>query len=222
MTNDEIMNIFFLECEEALGQAEEGLMACRSGTADAETVNGIFRAVHSIKGGAGAFSFTLLQQFTHKFETVLSYVRDGDLGLSEGLNTLMLRAFDILADHVAAVRGDGDTPDDGAISAQLEDVAEKAAAGAPAFEESAEAETAAVVSAEDVATPADDLGLDFDLDAMMGDLVVGDEEAAAMEAAAAEIERTMEAQEASAVEVTAGSDEERSDLSVVDEAVDCH
>lgn len=218
MTNDEIMNIFFLECEEALGQAEEGLMACRSGTADAETVNGIFRAVHSIKGGAGAFSFTLLQQFTHKFETVLSYVRDGDLGLSEGLNTLMLRAFDILADHVAAVRGDGDTPDDAAISAQLEDVAEKAAAGAPAFEESAEAETAAVVSAEEVATPADDLGLDFDLDAMMGDLVVGEEEAAAMEAAVAEIERTMEAQESSAVEVTAGSDEERSNSSVVDEA----
>lgn len=61
MTNEEIQNIFFLECEEALSQAEEGLMACQSGTADAETVNGIFRSVHSIKGGAGAFSFTLLQ-----------------------------------------------------------------------------------------------------------------------------------------------------------------
>jgi two-component system chemotaxis sensor kinase CheA len=147
MTNDEIQNIFFLECEEALGQAEEGLLACRSGTADADTVNGIFRAVHSIKGGAGAFSFTLLQAFTHKFETVLSYVRDGELGLSEGLNTLMLRAFDILADHVAAVRGEGNLPDDAAISAQLEEVAEKAAAGLPVFDESAASPTEEAPSA---------------------------------------------------------------------------
>ncbi len=201
MTNDEIQNIFFLECEEALGQAEEGLLACRSGTADADTVNGIFRAVHSIKGGAGAFSFTLLQAFTHKFETVLSYVRDGELGLSEGLNTLMLRAFDILADHVAAVRGEGNLPDDAAISAQLEEVAEKAAAGLPVFDEpsapsSAASEEATSATAEETAAPADDLGLDFDLDAMMGDLAVDEAEAAAMEAAAAEVERNMEEQEA--------------------------
>lgn len=203
MTNDEIQNIFFLECEEALAQAEEGLLACRDGTADADTVNGIFRSVHSIKGGAGAFSFTLLQAFTHKFETVLSYVRDGDLGLSEGLNTLMLRAFDILADHVAAVRGEGGFPDDAAISAELEDVATKAAAGAPVFDEPApaepqaeEAEEIAPAAAADDAAPADDLGLDFDLEGLMGDLAVDETETAAMEAAAAEVERTMEAQEA--------------------------
>ena len=201
MTNDEIQNIFFLECEEALANAEEGLLACRSGTADAETVNGIFRAVHSIKGGAGAFSFTLLQAFTHKFETVLSYVRDGELGLSDGLNTLMLRAFDILADHVAAVRGDGETPDDAAISAQLEDVATKAGAGLPAFDEPAqdEAPEAAAPEAEVAeAAPADDLGLDFDLDGLMGDLAVDEAQAAAMEAAAAEVERSLEAREAEA------------------------
>lgn len=208
MTNDEIQNIFFLECEEALGQAEEGLLACRSGTADADTVNGIFRAVHSIKGGAGAFSFTLLQAFTHKFETVLSYVRDGELGLSEGLNTLMLRAFDILADHVAAVRGEGNFPDDAAISAELEVVATKAAAGGPVFDEPAPAPVAAeapvAASVEepslaepeaDASVPTDDLDLDFDLDGLMGDLAVDDAQAAAMEAAAAEVERSMEAEE---------------------------
>lgn len=218
MTNDEIMNIFFLECEEALGQAEEGLMACRSGTANAETVNGIFRAVHSIKGGAGAFSFTLLQQFTHKFETVLSYVRDGDLGLSDGLNSLMLRAFDILADHVAAVRGIAESPDDAAISAQLEEVAEKAAAGVPVFEGTAETESASEAPTEEAAAPADDLGLDFDLDAMMGDLAVGEEEAAAMEAAAAEVERAMEAQEAAAMQAPAESAEKHSDAPRIEEA----
>jgi len=213
MTNDEIQNIFFLECEEALVGAEEGLMACQAGTADADTVNSIFRAVHSIKGGAGAFSFTLLQAFTHKFETVLSYVRDGEMGLSDKLNTLMLRAFDVLSDHVAAVRGEADTPDDEAVSAQLEEVAERAAAGKSAFEgEDDAAPAAAPISdadaavpeaaaaedadsapvAEEASAPADDIGLDFDLDGLMGDLTVGEEEAAAFEAAAAEVERTME------------------------------
>ncbi|MBP6031438.1 MAG: chemotaxis protein CheA [Sphingobium sp.] len=200
MTNDEIQNIFFLECEEALGQAEEGLLACRSGTADADTVNGIFRAVHSIKGGAGAFSFSLLQAFIHKFETVLSYVRDEELGLSEALNTLMLRAFDILADHVAAVRGEGDTPDDAAISAELEDVAAKAAAGVPVFDEPAESACDEPAEpAQDDGTATDDLGLDFDLDGLMGDLSVDEEQAAAMEAAAAEVERSMDERDAARV-----------------------
>ncbi|MBB6123493.1 chemotaxis protein CheA [Sphingobium subterraneum] len=172
MTNDEIQNIFFLECEEALGNAEEGLMACRSGTADNDTVNSIFRAVHSIKGGAGAFSFTALQAFTHKFETVLSYVRDGELPLSEGLNTLMLRAFDVLADHVGAVRGLGNAPDDAAISAELETVADAAASGGPVEFADAKADE---VPPADVSEPVDDLGLDFDIDGLLGDLEIPEE-----------------------------------------------
>lgn len=194
MTNDEIQNIFFLECEEALALAEEGLLACRSGTGDADTVNGIFRAVHSIKGGAGAFSFALLQAFTHKFETVLSYVRDGELPLSDNLNVLMLRAFDVLADHVAAARGEADAPDDAAISAQLEEVAERAAAGLPPEPESApELPEAGPPTDEPVSEASDDLDLEFDLDGLMNDLSVDEDEAAAIEAAAAEIERSLDA-----------------------------
>ena len=48
------------------------------GSGDAETVNVVFRAVHSIKGGAGAFGFAALQAFTHHFETVLDLVRGGE------------------------------------------------------------------------------------------------------------------------------------------------
>ena len=99
MTADEIQAIFFVECEEALAAAEAGLSACQAGTADGETINAVFRAVHSIKGGAGAFGFESLQAFTHGFETLLSDVRDGLLPLSDPLNALMLRALDVLADH---------------------------------------------------------------------------------------------------------------------------
>jgi two-component system chemotaxis sensor kinase CheA len=47
------------------GRRRAGLAACKAGTQDADTVNAIFRAVHSIKGGAGAFGFEALQAFTH-------------------------------------------------------------------------------------------------------------------------------------------------------------
>ncbi|OQW44473.1 MAG: chemotaxis protein CheA [Proteobacteria bacterium SG_bin5] len=160
MTADEIQAIFFVECEEALAAAEAGLSACQAGTADAETINAVFRAVHSIKGGAGAFGFEALQAFTHGFETLLSDVRDGLLPLSDPLNALMLRALDVLADHVNVCRGEGEAPHDAAILAELD------AARGGDF-------TAAAAPAEDAPTPtsaATDDGLDFDLDALMADI----------------------------------------------------
>ncbi len=50
-----IKETFFQECEEQLGELEAGLLAMEEGKTDSETVNAVFRAVHSIKGGAGAF-----------------------------------------------------------------------------------------------------------------------------------------------------------------------
>ncbi|HEY1124281.1 MAG TPA: chemotaxis protein CheA [Sphingobium sp.] len=158
MTNEDILQIFFQECEEALGAAEQGLIDCRDGNADDETVNSIFRSVHSIKGGAGAFGFTAMQAFTHKFETVLSFVRDGVLPLSDDLNNLMLRAFDLLADHCAAARGDGNIPDDAAVSADLEAQAVAAESGG----------TVAEGVIEETADDALDIDLDFDLDSLIG------------------------------------------------------
>jgi two-component system chemotaxis sensor kinase CheA len=158
MTNEDILQIFFQECEEALGAAEQGLIDCREGNADDETVNSIFRSVHSIKGGAGAFGFTAMQAFTHKFETVLSFVREGVLPLSDDLNNLMLRAFDLLADHCAAARGDGNVPDDAAVSADLEAQAVAAESGGAGVEDLVE-ETADAVA---------DIDLDFDLDSLIG------------------------------------------------------
>ncbi len=167
MTNEDILQIFFQECEEALTAAEQGLIDCREGSADDETVNSIFRSVHSIKGGAGAFGFTAMQAFTHKFETVLSFVREGVLPLSDGLNKLMLSAFDLLADHCAAARGDGNIPDDAAVSAELEAQAVRAESGGAA--------DAAVEETVEEAAAFDDL--DFDLDSLIGAIDSDDGEA---------------------------------------------
>ena len=93
MANEELQQIFFVECEESLAAAEAGLAACQAGTHDAETVNAIFRAVHSIKGGAGAFGIAALQAYTHTFETLLSDVREGMVDLTPGLVDLLLRVL---------------------------------------------------------------------------------------------------------------------------------
>lgn len=165
MTNDEIQNIFLLECDEGLAAAEAGLMAMQGGNGDAETTNSIFRAVHSIKGGAGAFGFTALQAFTHKFETVLQQVRDGDREADAKLLSAMMRAFDTLTDHVTAVKGAAPIPDDTAISAELEAIAESV--GQPATPEEDAVQT---VVADASASAGGSAGDDLDFDSLLADL----------------------------------------------------
>ena len=75
----EIRATFFQECEEQLAALEAGLTDMQSGTAEAETVNAVFRAVHSMKGGAGIFAIDALVRFAHVFETALDKVRSGEL-----------------------------------------------------------------------------------------------------------------------------------------------
>lgn len=174
MTPEEIQQIFFVECEESLAAAEAGLAALREGTRDAETINAVFRAIHSIKGGAGAFGFAALQAYTHTFETLLSDVRDGTVPIAEPLVDLLLRALDSLSDHVAAARENDPAPADAALLAELE-AARTGGSAAPAAAE-AEAEAEAPVAS----APDDDLGLDLDdmLNDLLGSAPAGDPEPA--------------------------------------------
>ena len=100
----EIRLTFFQECEEQLTALENGLLAMQEGDGDAETVNAVFRAVHSIKGGAGAFKLDALVSFAHVFETALDRVRSGSLLPDAEAMKLFLRAADALADLVSASR----------------------------------------------------------------------------------------------------------------------
>jgi two-component system chemotaxis sensor kinase CheA len=109
-TMDEIRETFFLECEDLLQDLEAGLSAIRDGDRDPEKVNSVFRAVHSIKGGAGAFALNDLVRFAHKFETTLDEVRAGRLEPQPDLVALFLRAADFLADLVASAQS-GDQVD---------------------------------------------------------------------------------------------------------------
>ncbi len=103
---------FFQECEELLADLETGLLAMEEGQGDSETVNAVFRAVHSVKGGAGAFGLDGLVRFAHVFETTLDGVRNGELEVEASLVALMLRCADRLSDHVSAAKvGESLDPD---------------------------------------------------------------------------------------------------------------
>lgn len=116
-----IRQTFFQECEEQLSEMELGLLAMDEGNADSETVNAVFRAVHSIKGGAGAFKLTALVQFAHTFETALDHVRSGKLAPTADVMKAMLRAADVLADLVEASR-DGKEIDESTYASVAADV----------------------------------------------------------------------------------------------------
>jgi two-component system chemotaxis sensor kinase CheA len=185
MNAEEIQAIFFAECEESLAAAEAGLAACKAGTQDDDTVNAVFRGVHSIKGGAGAFGYVALQAYTHTFETLLSDVRDGTVAIGETLIDLLLRALDTLSDHVAAARGLGETPDDAALQAELTAAMAANAGAAPApaapAPSPAASPAAAVISDDDEAPELSD----FDFAAMLDDITgaIGQDGAADVPAA---------------------------------------
>lgn len=177
MSPEEIQQIFFVECEESLAAAEAGLAACKAGTQDSDTVNAVFRAVHSIKGGAGAFGYGALQAYTHTFETLLSDVREGLVPIEQSLVDLLLRALDTLADHVEAAREGTPEPDDAGLISELEAaMAVNAGQGATSERgDTKEASTTEVVELPAAETKAtEELGESgvLDLDALLDDLAL--------------------------------------------------
>ncbi|WP_432346854.1 chemotaxis protein CheA [Shinella yambaruensis] len=112
MDMNEIKEIFFQECEEQLAELESGLLKLNDGDRDPETVNAVFRAVHSIKGGAGAFGLDDLVSFAHVFETTLDCVRSNKLEPTQDVLKVMLKSADVLADLTNAAR-DGGSVDEG-------------------------------------------------------------------------------------------------------------
>lgn len=87
---------FFEESLEGLDAMEVALLALDSGSTDTELVHTIFRAAHSIKGGAATFGFADVAAFTHVAESLLEEVRSERRGVDDELIDLLLRSVDCL------------------------------------------------------------------------------------------------------------------------------
>ena len=92
----QFFQVFFEETEELLSEMEKLLLAVDVSAPDAEDLNAIFRAAHSIKGGASTFGITDLTEITHVLETLLDRIRKGEMALTSEHVEAFLRAKDIL------------------------------------------------------------------------------------------------------------------------------
>ena len=97
---------YFEECAELLDALQSNLDLLSNGSGDDETLHAIFRAVHSIKGGAGAFGFNALVAFSHVFESLLDAMREQKISAAPDVTQMLLRASDALADIVNAARNE--------------------------------------------------------------------------------------------------------------------
>ncbi|KQX95115.1 chemotaxis protein CheA [Rhodanobacter sp. Root480] len=95
---------FFEESLEGLDAMEAALLALDSGSTDGELVHTIFRAAHSIKGGAATFGFTDVAAFTHVAESLLEEVRSERRSIDTELIDLLLRSVDCLRGMLARSR----------------------------------------------------------------------------------------------------------------------
>jgi two-component system chemotaxis sensor kinase CheA len=101
---------FFEEAEELLVEMEQLLLEVDIESPDAEALNAIFRAAHSIKGGAATFGFTALTETTHIFENLLDRTRRRELALTRVIIDTFLETKDVLQDQLNAYRN-GTEPD---------------------------------------------------------------------------------------------------------------
>lgn len=97
---------FFEESFEGLEIMESELLTLDVGEGDVEIINTIFRAAHSIKGGAGTFGFMNVSEFTHVMETLLDEMRDGSRAVTQVAVDALLESVDVLRTMLEAARDD--------------------------------------------------------------------------------------------------------------------
>ena len=102
----QFFEVFFEESFEGLDTMEAELLNLVPGEEDLETINTIFRAAHSIKGGSGTFGFSSVSDFTHVLETLLDQIRQGERTLTTEHVNLLLKAVDCLRSLLAGLQAE--------------------------------------------------------------------------------------------------------------------
>ncbi|AIO32469.1 chemotaxis protein CheA [Burkholderia cenocepacia] len=125
---------FFDEADELLAQMEQLLLNLDVGSPDPEDLAAIFRAAHSIKGGAATFGFTALTETTHILESLLDRARNHELTLTKEMVDAFLETKDVLSDQLVDYRASAepDAAAAAAICAKLERLKAESGEGAPA------------------------------------------------------------------------------------------
>ena len=125
MTDDDILIEFTLEAREILDRLDLDFVQLEQSPDDKKLVGNIFRAMHTLKGSSGFFSFKRLEKVSHAGESLLGKIRDGQLALDKQKTTVLLNALDSLRAIIEGIEGSQTEPvgDDSALVKQLLDLA---------------------------------------------------------------------------------------------------
>lgn len=128
---EEELRVFLQEASEQLEIMEQGLLRFEKDAGNPALVQEIFRAAHTLKGGAGAAGFQDMERLTHVLESILDQVRDGSRVVTVALIDRMLEAVDVLRHALIAIESDEprDSVDLGEVCARLERLLEEAEDG---------------------------------------------------------------------------------------------
>lgn len=147
MSNDfaQFQDAFFEEAAEHLAVVEEGLLQLEQHPDDLDLLNKIFRSAHSIKGASGMFGFNAVAQFTHKMETLLDLLRNGQAAVTSAIADLLLKATDCLKTLIDAAKS-GTPVDNETVQRLTVELAAASAGNAPAVKQTAEPAKAVVAA----------------------------------------------------------------------------
>ncbi len=105
---EEFHQIFFEEADELIEAMEAELLEMVFDSDNPDRINNVFRAAHSIKGGAATFGFTEITDTTHVMETLMNCVRDGSVQVNRALIDLLLSAVDCVRDMLGSAKSGAD------------------------------------------------------------------------------------------------------------------
>ncbi|NET45805.1 Hpt domain-containing protein [Okeania sp. SIO2B3] len=98
--DDRIKQLFILEAEEHLVTLENGLVDLKSTMSDSETINDMFRAAHSVKGGAAMLGMHSVQKVAHRLEDCFKIIRENPVDIDQTVESQFLKGYDTLKELV--------------------------------------------------------------------------------------------------------------------------
>ncbi len=111
MDMDKAQQTFIEESRELLAAMEDALLTLENAPDDADAINAVFRAMHTIKGAAGLFGLDAIVSFTHVAENLMDQVRDGEVAVDDRLIALLLGCRDHIATLIDGAAAGDETPD---------------------------------------------------------------------------------------------------------------
>lgn len=101
----QILGYFLEEAKEHLETLEKGFLELQATVTDQERVNELFRAAHSVKGGAAMLGFNSIQQISHRLEDCLKILKENQVKVDPKIEALFLKGYDALKDLLERLQG---------------------------------------------------------------------------------------------------------------------